>query len=142
MKPSGISKNTIIIVVVVALIALAYFYFEGGSAPTTSGIESSNASIGQSELQLLNQVENLNIDTNFFTDKAYSSLIDYTVEIPREGVGRPNPFAPVPGVPNPQAESKTVQRWIKEHDHGRPDRRKELWAFLMFQKWYGRWGQA
>ncbi len=38
-------------------------------------------------------------------------------------------------------ESKTIQRWIKEHGHGRPDRRKELWAFLMFQLWYARWHQ-
>lgn len=36
-------------------------------------------------------------------------------------------------------EAKTVRRWIKEHEHGRPDRRKELWAFLLFQLWYARW---
>lgn len=36
-------------------------------------------------------------------------------------------------------EPKTLQRWIREHDHGRPDRRKELWAFLLFQLWYARW---
>lgn len=36
-------------------------------------------------------------------------------------------------------ESKTVERWVSEHTHGRPDRRKELWAFLLFQLWYARW---
>ncbi len=36
-------------------------------------------------------------------------------------------------------EAKTVQAWIREHGHGRPDRRKELWAFLLFQLWYARW---
>lgn len=36
-------------------------------------------------------------------------------------------------------EPKTVARWIKEHEAGRPDRRKELWGFLMFQLWYGGW---
>ncbi len=36
-------------------------------------------------------------------------------------------------------EAKTVQCWIREHNHGRPDRRKELWAFFLFQLWYARW---
>lgn len=36
-------------------------------------------------------------------------------------------------------EPTTVARWIKEHEQGRPDRRKELWGFLMFQLWYGGW---
>ena len=36
-------------------------------------------------------------------------------------------------------DSQTVTRWLKEHHQGRPDRRKELWAFLMFQLWYARW---
>ncbi|MBP6945476.1 asparagine synthase (glutamine-hydrolyzing) [Patescibacteria group bacterium] len=36
-------------------------------------------------------------------------------------------------------EAKTVNRWKEEHKQGRPDRRKELWAFLMFQLWYARW---
>lgn len=36
-------------------------------------------------------------------------------------------------------EPKTVQRWIREHERGRPDRRKELWAFFLFQLWYARW---
>jgi len=36
-------------------------------------------------------------------------------------------------------EPKTVARWIKEHETGKPDRRKELWGFLMFQLWYGGW---
>ncbi len=36
-------------------------------------------------------------------------------------------------------EGKTIARWIREHEKGRQDRRKELWAFLMFQLWYARW---
>ncbi|MEK7473213.1 MAG: asparagine synthase (glutamine-hydrolyzing) [Patescibacteria group bacterium] len=33
----------------------------------------------------------------------------------------------------------TIERVIKEHLSGRKDRRKELWALLMFQLWYTRW---
>jgi asparagine synthase (glutamine-hydrolysing) len=33
----------------------------------------------------------------------------------------------------------TVKHIIDEHLAGRKDRRKELWAYLMFQLWYARW---
>lgn len=36
-------------------------------------------------------------------------------------------------------EPKFVQKIVNEHRQGRKDRRKELWAFLMFQLWYGTW---
>ena len=32
-----------------------------------------------------------------------------------------------------------IERMIREHRIGRPDRRKELWAYLMFQRWWKRW---
>jgi asparagine synthase (glutamine-hydrolysing) len=33
----------------------------------------------------------------------------------------------------------TIKRITDEHFSGRKDRRKELWAYLMFQLWWGRW---
>lgn len=36
-------------------------------------------------------------------------------------------------------EPKIIQNVTEEHRLGRKDRRKELWAFLMFQLWYGTW---
>ncbi|MCC6563998.1 asparagine synthase (glutamine-hydrolyzing) [Candidatus Uhrbacteria bacterium] len=36
-------------------------------------------------------------------------------------------------------EPSFIQKVIEEHRSGRKDRRKELWAFLMFQLWYGTW---
>jgi hypothetical protein len=36
-------------------------------------------------------------------------------------------------------EPSFIKRVIEEHRVGRKDRRKELWAFLMFQLWYRRW---
>jgi asparagine synthase (glutamine-hydrolysing) len=32
-----------------------------------------------------------------------------------------------------------IKKVMEEHRSGRKDRRKELWAFLMFQLWYGTW---
>lgn len=31
--------------------------------------------------------------------------------------------------------AETVDKWIRQHKEGRADRRKALWAFLMFQMW-------
>jgi asparagine synthase (glutamine-hydrolysing) len=39
-------------------------------------------------------------------------------------------------------DPSVVQRVIREHRAGRPDRRKELWAYLMFQRWWQRWVQT
>ncbi len=36
-------------------------------------------------------------------------------------------------------EPSAVSRLIDDHLSRRVDRRKELWALLMFQLWYGRW---
>ncbi len=33
----------------------------------------------------------------------------------------------------------TIERITNEHLAGKKDRRKELWAYLMFQLWWGRW---
>ncbi len=35
-----------------------------------------------------------------------------------------------------------ISRMANEHAHGRPDRRKELWAYLLFQRWWHRWGSS
>lgn len=36
-------------------------------------------------------------------------------------------------------QPEMVERVIKEHSVGRPDRRKELWSYFMFQRWYRTW---
>ncbi|MCX6715965.1 MAG: hypothetical protein NT077_03030 [Candidatus Taylorbacteria bacterium] len=105
MKTSPISKKTIIAIVVIVVLALVYFYFAGGETTSTNsmllGAESN--SVGAAELSLLNQMKSLRIDTTLFSDPAYISLVDYSTKITAQNVGRPNPFAPVPGVPDPFA---------------------------------------
>ncbi|HWQ99450.1 MAG TPA: asparagine synthase (glutamine-hydrolyzing) [Candidatus Methylomirabilis sp.] len=36
-------------------------------------------------------------------------------------------------------EPSVIVKMIDEHSRGRPDRRKELWSFFMFQLWYRAW---
>lgn len=104
MRPPSNKKNIIIIVAVIVIAALAFYYMSSSPSATDTGLQSNSANaVGASEIALLNQVEALRIDTTFFNDPAYKSLVDYSVAITPEAVGRPNPFAPVPGVPNPNA---------------------------------------
>lgn len=104
MKAAPISKKTIIFIIVILALGLVYFYFAGGEAPAATLLTGvGGGGVGATELSLLNQMKSLQIDTGFFKDPAYQSLVDYSVAITPQNVGRPNPFAPLPGVPNPFA---------------------------------------
>lgn len=104
MNTNQSSKKNILIIVGIVLVAMiALFYFMGGDpvdqSSLLSGEESSETErLGTRVLSLLNQIESLNIDTTLFTSATYQTLVDYSVVIPPQGVGRPNPFAPLPGV--------------------------------------------
>lgn len=104
-KPSSY-KSTIAIVVIVAIALGAYFYYKGTDSSSSASLLTASAAgdptqsgIGQQVLGLLSQIQSLRIDTKLFTDPGYQTLRDYSVQIPQENVGRPNPFAPLPGAP-------------------------------------------
>ena len=95
---------------VVLVLAVAYLYMSGGSSPSSGTLTAGTqyGTVGASELALLNQVRSLSIDTSLFTDPSFLSLVDYSVAIPPQSVGvRPNPFAPLPGMPSQSASSAT-----------------------------------
>ncbi len=105
MNTQTSSKKSIISIVVIGgLLMVVYFYFSGGSVPSDtgsfdeSGVQNS-ATVGMNTLSLLNQIQSLRIDTSIFKDSTYKTLTDYSVIIPEVEVGRPNPFAPLPGEP-------------------------------------------
>ena len=109
-QPQSKIKTYGIIVAIVLAFILVYFYMSGGT-PAASTLVAGNpyGAVGSAELSLLNQVRSLKIDTALFTDPAFRSLVDFSVAITPENVGRPNPFAPLPGVAasQPQAPAKT-----------------------------------
>jgi flagellar basal body-associated protein FliL len=103
MNNQSSKKNIIIISAIVIIALVGIFYFMGGTpVPTDDSLLSSdsgaNNQVGTRVLSLLNQIESLRIDTSLFTGAAYQTLVDYSVDIPPQDVGRPNPFAPLPGV--------------------------------------------
>ncbi len=103
MKNSS-SKNAIIAIVIILVLFIGgYFYLKG--TPNDDAVSSldivggqgeadANASIkGSQILLLLSQIKSINIDTSIFNNQMYKSLIDYTVEVPQQNVGKVNPFA-------------------------------------------------
>ncbi len=105
MNKGQINKKLMITMGILLLAALIYYFYNSGSSkPTTSLVVGRDVGgVGAQELQLLNQIRSLRIETDLFKDPAYTSLVDYSVAIKSENVGRPNPFAPVAGVPSPFA---------------------------------------
>ncbi len=103
-KPSS-KKPIIIAVVVIALAIFGYFYFTG--SPTDSAgidenqIVTSDADlVGTRVLTLLNQISSLRIEDSFFKSAVYASLVDHTVPIYEQNVGKTNPFYnPAPAKP-------------------------------------------
>jgi hypothetical protein len=97
-QPSKTKTYGTIAIIILAFV-LVYFYMSG-SAPVTGTLSagSTYGSVGSSELSLLGQVRSLKIDTALFSDPIFATALkDYSVSITPEQVGRPNPFAPLPG---------------------------------------------
>lgn len=112
------NKTTIITIVsIIAIAGAVYFFFMGRSTPGEVGsleeqtdpeIQASAARV----LVLLNQINSIKIDPAFFTSPEYQTLRDYSIAIPTLPVGRPNPFAPLPGsvVPAPASTRTNTPR--------------------------------
>ncbi len=79
-----------------------YFYTLGGPNDSTiSSLDQQGAIgdvdsqiIGARVLSILNQINSIKIDKTIFDDPLYKILLDHTVEIPPQNVGRVNPFDP------------------------------------------------
>ena len=100
-KPSS-HKSMYTIAGIIIISAAAYFMFAPAVPQTDSLLQAdpTNAEGNASSarvLSLLGQIKSLRIDTSIFKSEAYQSLRDYSVDIPELDVGRPNPFAPLPG---------------------------------------------
>lgn len=93
------SKMPYIIIAIVVIIALiGYFYWSGTQTPVGTTLEQSadsSQAVGSRVFRLLSEINSLRIDSTFFNEPAYRTLIDYSIEVPVLQIGRPNPFAPL-----------------------------------------------
>lgn len=95
-KPTS-SKKTLLIVAALLVVGAGVYFFMSGTPTDDSGLiveeGGSDASlVGTRILSLLHQINSLKIDSSFFTSEVYSSLVDHTVPIYEQNVGKPNPF--------------------------------------------------
>ena len=92
-------KNTLFLLSLALIVWFGYIVFYKEATPTLSEETQSEARLNQEEfLAKLKELEGLHLKTEFFNDKDFVSLSDYTVQVVDEEAGRPNPFAPVPGL--------------------------------------------
>lgn len=100
-KPSGI-KGTIVVIVIAAILIGGWYFYENGTSSsagsanlTASSPSGSSPIVGADVLSILQSVSSIKIDTSFFSSPVYQSLVDYSIQVPPQPVGRPDPFAPV-----------------------------------------------
>lgn len=99
MSKQGNSKAPIIITILIILVGAGiYFYLNSTPVDSETALISSDpgateASVaGSKVLVLLNQISSLKIDTALFKSPVYNSLVDHTVPIYEQDIGKPNPF--------------------------------------------------
>lgn len=102
-------KNGLFVISLGLIVWFGYtvFYKDGGT-PVLNENAQNEARVSQEEfLAKLKDLQSLHLKPEFFKDKNFASLVDYTVQVVDEDAGRKNPFAPVPGLlPNPAAPKK------------------------------------
>jgi hypothetical protein len=94
-------KTQITIGVVVILAALLGWHLFGGTKQpvallTEVAQDPVETIIGRELLLALEKMKLVKLDVAFFNDPLYKSLQDTTVEIPKQPIGRRDPFAPLP----------------------------------------------
>lgn len=108
------SKNTLIgIGIVVVGILMGYLGWQWwgassnvGAVLTSSGSGAASSAETQNLLNFIAELKTIQIDTSIFTDPAFMSLQDSSVQIALQPVGRKDPFAPLPGAATPAPTKK------------------------------------
>ncbi len=92
------SSTILILVTVLAVAAGAYWYFFAGTGNAPPLTTSTDVNSKQAEFQtLLGELQSIKFDTTIFDDTRFKALVDITVPVSSETVGRTDPFASVSG---------------------------------------------
>lgn len=104
----NLTKNIIIAIVVIVVLYMAYVYLVAPDNSSSSLIVQSNTGVqvdasgqplvGQDIVTALMQLDQVQIDSSFFSDTSYLSLQDFGIPIDSSQVpGKSDPFTPLPG---------------------------------------------
>lgn len=96
---SPLLKNLLIALAGAIVLWVGYtFFFANNDALLTAenaAVASQASRDTQEFLRHLQQLRNLELGAEFFSDPRFQSLVDYRQPVTEEPVGRANPFAPV-----------------------------------------------
>src|SRR3989344_7038068 len=93
--------TVIIVIVAITLVVSVFIFFGGSKSDIRSDLTTSSTNIPSTEvlsqelLLALSSLKDLELDNNFFKDRVFLSLIDYSKDLKDELLGRDNPFLPV-----------------------------------------------
>jgi len=91
----------VIFLIVIFLIAAGFYFLRGNKAvaPATGlvkeNFDSSDFGENQEFLRVLKNLERVSLDGSVLTTQAFLSLVDFSLELAPEPVGRINPFRPI-----------------------------------------------
>lgn len=89
------------VLVVTVLFVGGYFGFFSGSGSsallTTTSADTEASKVSTELLATIGDLKGITLDTKLFSDPAYTSLVDFHVDIPLQPLGRNNPFSPLSG---------------------------------------------
>lgn len=100
-------KNIIFFLGIMLVLVLGYLFFSGGdeesalvtsdsSSVVTPPLSGADSRIAGDFLSVLLSIRGITLDTTIFSDPAFLSLRDSSIELVPDGnEGRPNPFAPI-----------------------------------------------
>jgi hypothetical protein len=101
-------KNITILFVALVILGVGYMYIAnnkkadtpvaGGTVRSTSNTLAAapiQSDVGKELLNTLLQLRSLSLDDKIFSDQLFLNLVDFSVEIAPQPIGRFNPFAPI-----------------------------------------------
>jgi hypothetical protein len=96
------TRTNVILIVLALLVAAGALYMlfaRGDEESTVSETEAPGTEAERSFLALTAEIGSISFETSVFTDPRFSALRDIRTQIVPETLGRPDPFAPLQGVP-------------------------------------------
>ena len=83
------------------LLVGGYFAFFSGSGSaallTSTSTATPTSQVSKELLATIGDLKAITLDNSIFSDAAYTSLVDFHIDIPLQPFGRTNPFAPLVG---------------------------------------------
>lgn len=95
---SPLLKNIFVAGICLILVGFAYFFFVGGDEATDelgTNAEAQAALLAKTEsfIERSQRLQNITIDTSFFSNSAFTSLQSFSTEVPNQPLGKNNIFS-------------------------------------------------